>query len=299
MGNVYSILNRMETKKSSQERMPKEEYVKMMKERKELLYNLIDKQMKLIMDKSDQYKHYLDMLAITDYTVTNTLLVMAQKSDATMLKDNSHWREQGVYINKGEKGIQILEPKGEYERNDGSIGTNYAIKYVFDVSQTNSKQTFTNPHYSAEQILLGLTYDSIVKVQNFDVDDQTYQVVYSPDTKTIFYKNNLKEQELLKGFIREYCYAEFDNQYSDVNRDRDGFIIESSAYILCKKYGVDYGEPTFVKDVSSYFNNMNAKEVKEELGNIKELADDISRKMDKGIYKLQQERTPQKHQEAR
>ena len=56
---------------------------------------------------------------------------MAQCPQATLLKDNNRWVEEKKYVKKGVKGIGILEPKGEYQGNDGVIRTNYDVKYVF------------------------------------------------------------------------------------------------------------------------------------------------------------------------
>ena len=67
------------------------------------------------------------------------LLILAQKPDATQLKDFDGWKDAGASIKRQQKGISILEPGEEYEREDGSIGTSYNVKRVFDISQTTAR----------------------------------------------------------------------------------------------------------------------------------------------------------------
>lgn len=237
MSDIYSILNQRQ--KSKPERLPKEEFIEKLKQQKKALYDMSDQQALNVTSHPDSYIHYLSMLSQFDYTVTNTLLIMAQKPEATLLKDSEHWRNDKYYIKKGEKGIQILEPQGEYVKEDGSTGTSYAVKYVFDVSQINAKIKVNSLYMSTENILSGLTYDTSIVLKNDDTLISHQNVLYSPAEKTIYYRSNLTENELVQGMIREFCYAEFDQQYTNFDRQRDHFIVESSAYILCSRLGVN------------------------------------------------------------
>lgn len=142
MNNIYDVFNDEHTKPQQQERKPrlsKEEYAQMMKEKRQALFNMANEQTFKAVENPDQYLQYLKLQSILDYTVTNTLLVMAQNPNATILKDYTHWREMNKYVQKGAKGITILEPGKEYQRQDGSIGINYNPKTVFDISQLNGK----------------------------------------------------------------------------------------------------------------------------------------------------------------
>ena len=286
MDDIYSILN--QTQKESPQRLPKEEFIEKIKQQKNALYEMSEKQALKVIGEPSSYINYLSMLSQFDYTVPNTLLVMAQKHEATLLKDSEHWRKDKHYIKKGEKGIQILEPQGEYERADGSVGTSYAVKYVFDVSQINGKIKINQPFMSTENILRGLTYDTSIHLKNDDTFLSQQNVLYSPAEKTIYYRSHLSENELVEGMIREFCYAEFDQQYTNFDRQRDHFIVESSAYILCSKLGVKVHDVNFANEVSQYFYGMDVRKAKEELTNIKDLYHDVYSCIEKGIYKTQQ-----------
>ncbi|MCD7894919.1 MAG: hypothetical protein LUG60_14685 [Erysipelotrichaceae bacterium] len=297
MNDIYSMLNKENPKANNiNKRMPKEEYAKMMNENRKRLYDMSDVQVKKIAHDPSMYLDYLKMQANTDYTVFNTLLVMAQKPEATMLKDAAHWRTSKNYVKKGEKGIQIVEPKGEYTKNDGTTGINYAIKYVFDVSQVNGNVEHAS-NMQPNDILHGLLDDSGVQVKLSEMKSN-YSVYYSSEDKIIYYCDNLTENELLNGFIRESCYLELESQYGNINRNRDSFIVESSAYILCKKLGVENSGQSLSNESAVYFSGMDAKEMKNELNVIKTIAYDVSNRMDRALYK-RQEKPPKKRQEVR
>lgn len=300
MNDIYSVLNQVSGKQpEKQPRLSKEEFASQMKAKRDALYELAKNQSVEVIKTPQNYLAYLDIQARLDYTVSNTLLIMAQKPDAMMLKDNTHWKENNLYIKKGEKGIQILEPKGEYERADGSIGTSYAVKYVFDISQMSGKFQMNKPSYTTQMILSGLTFDSHVSLVNNDYALAGKSVEYIPSSKTIYYKRGLTENELLNGLIREFCYVEFENQYGEINMQRDTFMIESSAYLLCSQLGVQVSDISFANHVQDNFNGMNTREIKKELSDIKELSDDILKRVERGIYKEQQSKDAKKHQEVR
>lgn len=299
MNNIYSQLTKS-TQKKSQPRLSKEEFAKEMQQRRQYLFDMAEKQSYEAVSSSEKYKQFLDLLWRTDYTVTNALLIMAQKPDSVMLKDSSHWRDKHLYIKKGEKGIQILEPSGEYERGDGTIGTSYNPKYVFDVSQINTKDIlYHEPEMNVENIVTGLTYDSPVKLNMLENMYGNVQVLYSPESKSIFYSPGLEPDVLLQGLVREYCHVEFDRQYNSYNRETCRFFVESSAYIVCRKYGINTNDQQFMNETADYFYGMDSKEIKKELSQIKELSRDVSARIDRGIYKTQQSKNAERNQEVR
>lgn len=301
MENIYSMLNKNIQKQNEKRppRLTKEEYAKQMKEKRDHLYELAENQAKEVVSSPQKYQQFLTLMSKFNYTVTNTLLVMAQKPQATMLKDGNYWRENKLYIKKGEKGIQILEPSGEYQRDDGSYGTSYNPKYVFDVSQIKTNEVlYTAPQMDISNMINGLTYQSPVALQQLDSFDEK-SVFYSPDTKCIYYVTDLTPQQLIQGLTREYCYAEFDKQYSHYDRKEHQFFVESSAYILCQKYGISVDDTRFTNQVVNYFAGMETKDIKQELGYIKNLCEDVSERIDKGIYKFHQEKSIQRNDVTR
>ena len=81
------------------------------------------------------FQSYLDVQARFDrYSVGNAVLITAEKADATQLSDFKGWKNNGVFIKKGESGIVLLEPGEEYTRTD-AVGVSYNSKKVFDISR--------------------------------------------------------------------------------------------------------------------------------------------------------------------
>ena len=94
----------------------------------------------------------------------------------------------------------------------------------------------------------------------------------------------------MEGLAREYCYVEFESQYGNVDRTEDAFMVKSAAYILCKKLNIPVSNVDFANEVKNYFEGMDSRDTKEELINIKSIADEVSNRVERGIYRLQQER---------
>ena len=122
MSDIYNLLNNAANEKVEEKpRIPPEEYAKQKQQKRQNLYDMAEKQTHEVVSSPQNYLNYLEMQSKFGYTVTNTLLVMAQCPQATLLKDNNRWVEEKKYVKKGVKGIGILEPKGEYQGNDGVI----------------------------------------------------------------------------------------------------------------------------------------------------------------------------------
>ena len=67
-------------------------------------------------------------------------------------------------------------------------------------------------------------------------------------------------------------------------------MVKRAAYILCKKLNIPVSNVDFANEVKNYFEGMDSRDTKEELSNIKSIADEVSNRAERGIYRLQQER---------
>ena len=72
--------------------------------------------------------------------------------------------------------------------------------------------------------------------------------------------------------------------------EKIAFPGNASAYILCKKLNIPVSNVDFANEVKNYFEGMDSRDTKEELSNIKSIADEVSNRAERGIYRLQQER---------
>lgn len=105
-------------------------------------YELSEQATAAVATDSMAFREYLDVQSRFDrYTANNALLIMAQNPEAQKLGDYGYWREQGAYVKRAERQnpVLIMEPGKEYEREDGSMGTYYNAKKLYDISQTTMK----------------------------------------------------------------------------------------------------------------------------------------------------------------
>ena len=118
----------------------KEEWAAQKKQERESAFAMIDETAQRMTNDGSLFQSYLDVQARFDRdSVGNAVLITAQKADATQLSDFKGWKNNGVFIKKGESGIVLLEPGEEYTKEDGTVGVSYNSKKVFDISQTTAK----------------------------------------------------------------------------------------------------------------------------------------------------------------
>lgn len=289
MKDIYSRLMTSQNAKPAK-KISREEYAKQKREQKNELYKMADEQLNKVISSPVQYLEFLKLTARLNYTVTNMLLVMAQKPDAVFLKDSDYWKEKKLYIRQDEKGIQILKPDGEYEKSNGSAGTNYRVKYVFDASQINTKKSFyKKPVMNVENLISGLTYESPVKLELTQMES-IKDVHYSSQKECIYYADQLEPAVLIHGLLREFSAVEYEQQGHHSFDGHEKFCINSAAYILCNKYGVPVADEDFAKDLGEVFYDKKPYEIKKQLYTIQSIVKDVSDRIDKGIYISQQDR---------
>ena len=137
------MTNDFKNKQSSGARPPRlspEEYAAKKKAEKEAIYQLLDNTASEVVQSPEKFKAYLDVQSRMDrYTANNALLMYKQFPQASQIKEFDDWAAEGVKVNKGSKTFIILDPY-EYTKKDGTIGIDFNLKRVLDVSQTNGKR---------------------------------------------------------------------------------------------------------------------------------------------------------------
>lgn len=87
-----------------------------------------------ITSSGDTWQQYLQFAAsIYKYSFDNSLLIYAQRPDATMLAPLSLWNQLGRYVTKGEKSISICD----FQQSSPTLS------HLFDITQTTGKQAPT------------------------------------------------------------------------------------------------------------------------------------------------------------
>lgn len=259
--------------------MSKSEYKTEMLNKRKVLFEKADEQVHKIIYEPELYIRYLQLLATLGYTVTNTLMIMADNPNATCVKDYSRWKELDAYPKKGEKGIPILEPtKKQYKRKDGSMGSSYNIKFVFDISQTNYVGKLNFKQFPSKQDLLdAVSYkcdiNPIVVKEDYDYPRNAF---YSEKDNCIYLNKNQDIDDMITGLMREYSYIEF--------KIPCDFVMYSVVYMLCHKYGVSNENLAFLRDFHQFFMSKSNKQGKYDLEEIKRVFTILTKRIDNGLY---------------
>lgn len=188
----------------------KEAWAEKKQAERQSVYDLADTTAVEVSTDGSKFQSYLDVQTrFSRYSATNVLLILAQKPEATQLKDFNGWKEAGASIKRQQKGISILEPGEEYERADGSIGTSYNVKRVFDISQTTARAK-VQPAISVDDRLLlkALISRSPVPMQTVDDLPNHMGALYDHDQQVIFVRRGMDAADIFRSVSKELAHAE-------------------------------------------------------------------------------------------
>ena len=188
------MTNDFKNKQSSGARPPRlspEEYAAKKKAEKEAIYQLLDNTALEVVQSPEKFKAYLDVQSRMDrYTANNALLMYKQFPQASQIKEFDDWAAEGVKVNKGSKTFIILDPY-EYTKKDGTIGIDFNLKRVLDVSQTNGKRPAAPTANRDPRKLVAVMLDSapinIESVSELPYPDMG--AFYKNEDQTLYVKN--------------------------------------------------------------------------------------------------------------
>lgn len=226
-----------------------EEWKVKKQEEKKQTYELLDNATNEVKNDINKFRTYLDVQSKFDrYSVGNCLLIMKQHPTARIIKELNDWKKiPNVFIKKNPLYIKILEPNGEYQKQDGSIGTSYNVKKLLDISQTNVKDD-NNIKYD-DRILL----KAIIKSSDVDmkvVEELSSLTKYDKEQNIISIKRGASGDEFFQSLI--YDITKSKTNPTD-NKGLDDLKCLGISYMICKKYNID---------VSNYSFSNNAYDLK-------------------------------------
>lgn len=274
-------------------RLSKEEYkIKKEQERNEV-YEMIDQATIDAFSSPEKFVQYLDTQSRLDrYSATNALLIGSQFPEASQLKSYEDWNKENVNIKKGAKSISMLEPV-EYTKRDGSNGITYAVKRVFDVSQTTARrQPVPSLNRDPQALFRTMLKSSPVNVEmqtNLSLPDAV--AYYDNDEQTIFIKREVGDSVLLtQSLAQELAHAQLSIDSDTYSRRDMGFQAVCIGYMLCKKYGVD--TKNFAIDrIPEKYKGMEEKDIRKDLTKMRNAMSSINSRVSDELYKKRQERS--------
>ncbi len=261
----------------------KEEYKAQKKQERDELYAMMGKTAESIKGSGERLQNFLDVMARFDrYSVNNLLLITAQAPRAVRLEDYDTWKEQNVFVNKGMIGISILEPGKQYEREDGTTGTSFKVKKVFDISQTNCQDPVPIPRMRDARLLIkSLIANAPCTMTISDNMPEKYNAVYRPEEKAIYVRSGLEAPTLFRCLSNEIALAHMNKgNYRRSERKDAAYLV---SYVLCKRFGVPTDSFSFDSVPGSLANLEEVKDFRAELANIRTISNQISRDMDRVI----------------
>ena len=259
---------------------------KKQEERKEL-YALADSTATEISKDGDKYRQYLDVQArFNRYTPTNALLILAQMPEATQLKDFDGWKEAGVSVQRKPKSVKMLEPGKEYDREDGTRGTSFEVKRVFDVR--GRVRSAPAVKLDDRVLLKALIHRTPVPIQTVDSLPNNTGAMYDHNQKVIFVCRGMGAEDIFRSVSKELAHAELAGIRQNYSRSDAAFAAYSASYLLCKRYGVDVSDYNFSRLPAS-FRESSPQQVRETLTEIRDTANQIATRMYRA---LEQNRAP-------
>ncbi len=227
------------------------------------------------------FQAYLDVQARFDrYSVSNAVLVAAQMPEATRLADFDAWKAMGVYVKRGADAITILEPGKEYTRQeDGSTGVFYNPKKVFDISQTSSRQQPAPSVVRDDRLLLkALMNNAPCRFEISNELPEGVNMAYPSEAGVIRVRQGLDAPTIFRGLAQELARAHMDKEGCDcLNPD---FAAYSVSYMLCQRNGVSVEGFSF-EQMPEEYSQLDAKEVRAEVGIIRDVAGEITADMNR------------------
>lgn len=264
----------------------KEAYVERKQAERDAAYRLADVTAERAASSPEAYATYLNVQArFNRYAVNNALLIAAQLPDATKLATFEEWQANNVQIKAGAKSIMLLAPGKEYEREDGSVGANINVKKVFDISQTFATPQQTEIHRDQRLMMKALVSNPPCRLEVNDAKiPANGAALYSPSDKTIYVRHGLGFDDMFRALARELAFAHLDKG-GEFSRNNCEFKAKSIAYLVCARNHI---VPESVSVPASY-SNQEAKLLKAELGQIRDVANTMHNTMENVLGKQKQQ----------
>ena len=229
------------------------------------LYTMLDNISLEIIEDIDLFKKYLEIQGIFDrYSVGNALLITAQAPNAKQLNQTKQSMK--------DKEISLIEPFNRKSKN-GSFNS-YKI-YASERIGSNYYKKMDN-----KTKLKAFLNECPVDVKPVDNIDNGLSVYWNNDMKLLYIKRGTEYRDLFQGIARELSREELGSKYNEL----EDFKCKCISYIILKKYDLDTSNYKF-DEIPKELKKENAKEIREELNELRECAKIFSNRVDSFLFK--------------
>lgn len=280
--------------------------------------------------ESERYQAYLRAMSkFHDYSLNNTLLILLQKPDASLVAGFNKWRDEFErHVKAEEKGIKIFAPahkkiRKEVEKLDPDTGKpiigedgkpvmemqeitipRYKVVSVFDVSQTDGKEipdisvdALTGSIEQYEDFWRALKEISPVPVELEKIEGGAHGY-YSLADKRIAIDDGMSELQTIKTLIHEIAHAKLHDidlslppqERQDRPNQRTREVeAESIAYTVCQHFGLETSEYSFGY-IAGWSSDKEIAELKASLETIRKTASELIGEIEGRFAELQAQR---------
>lgn len=296
MRNYDDIFSGSSEKKEKQS-FDKDNWKQQKRKEREDTYALLNATTESVLKDGKQFQSYLDVQSkFENYSVSNAMLIMAQMPEATRIKQLNSWKKDGVSVPRDAKPICIMEPGKTYTKPDGTRGTYYNIKKVYDVSQVEG-EVKREPVVRVDDrtLIKSLIAKSPVPIENVDELPNNIGALYDHDQKRIFVRRGMNVDNIFRSVSNELAHAELAQANKNYNRRDYGFTAYCASYMLCKKNGIDVSAFHF-DSAPMELKNIEPKNARASLDQIRKTANSITNRMNRAMGK---EHTPKSKEQER
>ncbi len=263
----------------------RDEWLQRRQQERQEIFDTIDKTALRAASEPEMLQTFLDVQARFDrYSVGNALLISAQMPSATKLASYNTWHTDNISIKKGASAISILEPGKEYTRADGTSGTWFEVKKVFDISQTTAWEN-RSPAASrdARLLLKGLIKEAPCSIKAVDGMPGGKIAAYDEGTDTIYVSRTADAPSVFREISREIAHVCIggDGDVTDID-----FSSKCISYILCRRCNIP---PEPVGDIPTGIG-MDARKARSELSTVRTISNAITDSMERYLSSLEHSR---------
>jgi antirestriction protein ArdC len=203
---------------------------------------------------SDRWRdHLVFQSRFHRYSYGNVLLIASQNGGATQVAGFRTWQRLGRSVRKGEKAIWILAPmrgkRTDAEGRDESVIRGFKYVAVFDIAQTEGEALPTictqlpgdDPNRFYDRLV------AVARAIGFRVDDHEFAGATngdcSPSERRIRVESRNTPAQRVKTLAHELAHALLHHSAED--RGLAELEAESTAFVVCRRIGLDTGSYSF------------------------------------------------------
>ena len=307
MSNFDEILNQGKKKEDvvqpaeSSDKKDKKEWADEQKRKRDSLFEMIEAVCPTIVSSTEEMSEFLTVQSrFEKYSLNNNILIYAQKSDATKIKDFKGWKEEGGSVKKGSKGFMILEPTSYIKDGEKRIAFN--PKTMFDASDVAGITPGQTVAYDKSMLIRALVNDSpvdIKTVQNYPAD-KTVGAYFDVKDNCIYAKSGMNVNDIFTSVSQALACSEMAKQTKEPFRVSDHeFQARCVAYVLAKKYGVP-SDQVNLYSMPARYAGYDGEQIKKELSEIHGSVKAITNRMNEVLLeRLKEQNKKRNDKEAR